>query len=135
MYRCDQPPVELPFYVYDEQASPSGNLIRATLWIEQHMREKPKRLQSVLTRAKAEFPNASEEVVRDGLYGQLLIYAVATWADEELLQERQRNYDAALSMLRKWRRRWDETSGADETDPWHQHALLEWLQMKVRKYP
>lgn len=126
----------LPYYAYDDQETPAHNLIRASVWIAENVvREECKRLNLMLVRAQQEFPDPSEGVVRDGLYGQLIVHAVAAWADEELLQQRNGNYEAALSMLRKWRRRWDETTGADDADPGHERALLEWLQMKVRKYP
>lgn len=114
----------MQYYVYDEEATPCGNLVRGSIWVAENVKQQSKRMRAMLERVHAEFPDPSVELVRDGLYGQLLMHAVTAWADGK--------HDAALCMLRKWRRRWDPITGADASDPGHAKALREWEQMKAR---
>jgi len=116
----------LPFYAYDEGASAASNLVRAWGWLQEHEEFQCKELDDVIKRAQADYPSPSEEVVRDELYLQFLVIAVAAWANDERRDGRQRSYERALSVLRKWRRHPPLT---------HEVAMREWKEIKVRKYP
>lgn len=123
-----------PAYCYSARDTASANLVRANSWIGDRRWPSTSdtgRLLVALDAAMEALPFPAKTLVRDRLYGQLLVQAVAEWAT--LQREREALYEEALTLLRKWRRRWAATDdGVDLEDPGHQLALVEWAQLRKK---